>query len=470
MALKTRSRAADISPGLGLDPTLEDEAILVETRRRHGSRMAAREAGVAGVLNVCFVVACLVVLALAPVHHVDGLGVLLCAVVFVLATRVRIDTPFGYTLATQLAFVPLAMRTPVGLLAPIVMACLILAYVPQFARGEIPVGRLALVSLNAWFSVGPALLFALGGWDPLTAGPAVLIAALAAQFAVDFAVSSIRFGLTRGAPLQAQIRELWVYAVDAGFSGVGWMAGEVGRHRAWTVLLFVPLLGVLALFSREREKRLAATLELSAAYRGTALVLGDVVEADDGYTGEHSKSVVALAAEVGNALGLDAERRRNLEFAALLHDVGKIAVPKTLINKPGRLDAQEWTIVKTHTVEGQRMLDRVGGFMHEVGLIVRSHHERWDGSGYPDGLAGEAIPLEARIVSCCDSWNAMRTDRVYRAALPYATAVAEMKQGAGVQFDPRIVAGLLGLVAEEADKPRAGGNHPSGHSVPTPVT
>jgi putative nucleotidyltransferase with HDIG domain len=199
-------------------------------------------------------------------------------------------------------------------------------------------------------------------------------------------------------------------------------------------------------------------------------VLGDVVEADDGYTGEHSKSVVALAAEVGSALALDAARRRNLEFAALLHDVGKIAVPKSLINKPGRLDADEWTIVKTHTVEGQRMLDRVGGFMHEVGLIVRSHHERWDGTGYPDGLVGEAIPLEARIVSCCDSWNAMRTDRAYRAALPYATAVAEMKRGAGVQFDPRIVACLLGLVAEEAEGSVPGEDVRGGQSVPTPIT
>ena len=117
-------------------------------------------------------------------------------------------------------------------------------------------------------------------------------------------------------------------------------------------------------------------------------------------------------------LGLDAERRRNLEFGALLHDVGKIAIPKEIINKPGKLDPDEWTVIKTHTLEGQKMLDRVGGFMREVGLIVRSHHERWDGGGYPDGLAGEAIPLEARIIAVCDSWNAMRTDRAYRKALP----------------------------------------------------
>jgi putative nucleotidyltransferase with HDIG domain len=192
-------------------------------------------------------------------------------------------------------------------------------------------------------------------------------------------------------------------------------------------------------------------LELSSAYRGTALVLGDVIEADDGYTGEHCKSVVALTLELAEHLGLSAERQRNLEFAALLHDVGKIAIPKEIINKPGKLDPHEWTIVKTHTLEGQKMLDRVGGFMRQVGSIVRSHHERWDGAGYPDGLKGEEIPLEARIISCCDTWNAMRTDRPYRKALDYATAEAELRSASGSQLDPSLVEALLELVASEAE-------------------
>jgi putative nucleotidyltransferase with HDIG domain len=88
-----------------------------------------------------------------------------------------------------------------------------------------------------------------------------------------------------------------------------------------------------------------------------------------------------------------------VEFGALLHDIGKIAIPKSIINKPGPLDTDEWAVIKTHTLEGQKMLDRVGGFMKEVGLIVRSHHERWDGAGYPDGLAGDEIPLEARVIA-----------------------------------------------------------------------
>jgi putative nucleotidyltransferase with HDIG domain len=204
-------------------------------------------------------------------------------------------------------------------------------------------------------------------------------------------------------------------------------------------------------FAREREARLQGLFELNQAYHGTALLLGDVVEADDSYTGTHSRGVVSLAMDVGAALGLDAAQRRNLEFAALLHDVGKVAIPKAIINKPGKLDPAEWTVIKTHTLEGQRMLDRVGGFMRSVGLIVRSHHEQWDGGGYPDGLAGEAIPLEARIIACCDAWSAMTTTRSYREAMPVTAAAAEIRRCTGTQFDPRVADALLAIVLDAPD-------------------
>ena len=187
-------------------------------------------------------------------------------------------------------------------------------------------------------------------------------------------------------------------------------------------------------------------------------MLADVVEADDGYTGEHCKAVVQLALTLADELGLCVEQRRNLEFGALLHDVGKIAIPNEIINKPGKLDPHEWKIIETHTLEGQKLLDRVGGFMRNVGLIVRSHHERWDGRGYPDGLAGEAIPLEARIISCCDSWDAMRSDRCYRKALSHEVARAELVANSGHQFDPSIVVALLKLIEgtrEDRPSPRS---------------
>ena len=135
--------------------------------------------------------------------------------------------------------------------------------------------------------------------------------------------------------------------------------------------------------------------------------------------------------------------------------MGKIAIPNEIINKPGKLDPHEWQVIKTHTTEGQAMLDRVGGFMSDVGRIVRSHHERWDGGGYPDGLAGEAIPIEARIVAACDSWNAMTTDRSYRMALPFELAQQELVACAGSQFDPRVVEAMLGIVTPEPARARA---------------
>jgi putative nucleotidyltransferase with HDIG domain len=209
-----------------------------------------------------------------------------------------------------------------------------------------------------------------------------------------------------------------------------------------TFLALGPLLLLLSAFARERTDRLESVFELTRAYKGMALVLGDVVEADDQYTGEHCRDVVELAGAVGRELGLGADDRRNLEFGALLHDVGKVAIPKALINKPGPLTAEEYEIVKTHAVEGQRMLDRVGGFMRDVGVIVRHHHERWDGGGYPDGLAAEAIPLSSRIVACCDTLNAMTTTRSYRRAVPVERALAELRRCSGSQFDPRVVAAV----------------------------
>ena len=143
-------------------------------------------------------------------------------------------------------------------------------------------------------------------------------------------------------------------------------------------------MGLLALFARERRAHIDKALALSHAYRGTALLMSDLLEADDAYTGgEHSHGVVALALTVGDALGLDARGRRNLEFAALLHDIGKIRVADEIINKPGKLTDEEFALIKRHPVDGQEMLERVGGVLSEVGIIVRHHHERWDGARVP---------------------------------------------------------------------------------------
>jgi putative nucleotidyltransferase with HDIG domain len=252
--------------------------------------------------------------------------------------------------------------------------------------------------------------------------------------------------------------------VDAALSGVAFAVAVLMGSSAFAVLTIVPMLGLLGMFARERSSRLSGLLELGETYRGTALLLGDVVEADDAYTGMHSQGVVKLVLAVADRLGLDADRRRNVEFAALLHDVGKIAIPKEIINKPGKLDEHEWTIMKTHAAEGERMLRQVGGFMNDVAAIVRSHHERWDGGGYPDGLLGEAAPFESRIITCCDSWSAMRTTRPYRQAMQYEDAVAEMERHSGAQFDPVVAEALLSVVAEQNHD--TAGPAPGAHDAP----
>jgi HD-GYP domain-containing protein (c-di-GMP phosphodiesterase class II) len=182
-------------------------------------------------------------------------------------------------------------------------------------------------------------------------------------------------------------------------------------------------------------------------------VLAEVVDADDAYTGMHTRDVVELSVTVADHLKLDDHRRRNIEFGALLHDVGTVAIPKDILNKPGHLTEAEWEVMRTHTAVGQRMLDRVGGFMREVGAIVRSSHERWDGGGYPDALAGEEIPLEARIITACDAYNAMTTTRPYRQAMDPAAAAAELVRCSGSQFDPVVVEALLAVVGATTPAP-----------------
>ena len=213
--------------------------------------------------------------------------------------------------------------------------------------------------------------------------------------------------------------------------------------QSYAFLLGVPLMGLLAYFARERRSRIDHALELSHAYRGTALLLGDVVEADDAYTGLHSQDVVSLVLNVADQLGLDSRARREAEFTALLHDIGKVKIPKEIINKPGALTPEERAIINTHTIEGEQMLEKIGGLLGEVGHLVRSCHERWDGGGYPDGLAGEETPLIARIVCACDAFSAMTTNRPYRKAMSTADALDELRTCSGTQFDPTVIEALV---------------------------
>jgi HD-GYP domain-containing protein (c-di-GMP phosphodiesterase class II) len=276
----------------------------------------------------------------------------------------------------------------------------------------------------------------------------IYVGALAAQFAFEIAAAGVISSIGHGVRVRDVPRFLvWVLAVDAGLAPTGLAIAFAATASPVAVVFALPLVGLLLHFSTERRRRIDHTLELSDTYRGTAFLLGDVVEADDAYTGSHSRDVVELVLAVCDHLGLDPAERRDSEFVALLHDVGKIRIPSEIINKPGALDAAERAVMETHTLIGEELLDRVGGLLGDIGRIVRSCHEHWDGAGYPDGLVGEEIPLIARIVCACDAYSAMTTDRSYRKARSSAEALLELQRCAGTQFDPRVVEALSVVAA-----------------------
>src|SRR4051794_28263895 len=181
--------------------------------------------------------------------------------------------------------------------------------------------------------------------------------------------------------------------------------------------------------------------------RGAIGALALALSERDRGTGEHAEQVVALAGAVARRLNLDAEEVERIAAAALLHDVGKVAVPDSILSKPGPLNDEEWAVMRNHSVVGERILRAVPG-LGPVARMVRHGHERFDGNGYPDGLRGEEIPLGSRIVLVCDAYDAMTSPRPYRDALSREQAVAELAAHAGTQFDPRVVDALVGYLED----------------------
>jgi HD-GYP domain-containing protein (c-di-GMP phosphodiesterase class II) len=174
-------------------------------------------------------------------------------------------------------------------------------------------------------------------------------------------------------------------------------------------------------------------------------VLAGTVGLRDDQTGCHCGRVVEVACRIGRQLGLGARALRELAYAARVHDIGKVGVPDAVLRKPGPLTSSEWTLVQGHSQWGSDLLGRVPG-LERVAAIVRHHHERFDGGGYPDGLSAEEIPLESRILAVADAYVAMTEDRPYRRGLPDSAAEAELYAHRGAQFDPLVVDALLASV------------------------
>jgi putative nucleotidyltransferase with HDIG domain len=176
------------------------------------------------------------------------------------------------------------------------------------------------------------------------------------------------------------------------------------------------------------------------------LALSEALARKDADTAVHAQQVAVLAERVGVRLGMAASDLRSLRWGALLHDVGKVEISDHLLAKQSALTSSEYDQVKQHTVIGARMVERVAR-LGKVHQLVRWSHERWDGTGYPDGLAGTAIPLGSRVIFVCDAFDAMVSDRPYRSAMPVEEALAELRTGAGAQFDPDVVDALVAELA-----------------------
>jgi len=203
---------------------------------------------------------------------------------------------------------------------------------------------------------------------------------------------------------------------------------------------------VLCKFAANAYQRIQLAAQLEMHYTKTIEALVSALEARDPYTQAHAGRIRDVAVALSMAVKVSAEERRAVRLGAILHDVGKIGISDSILLKPGPLSDQEWAAMKTHPQIGERMLQGID-FLSQALPIIRHHHERWDGRGYPDGLDGEEIPIGARIVAVCDAFDAMTTDRPYRQAMSLEVACAELTSESGKQFDPRCVSLLVDIVS-----------------------
>ncbi len=267
---------------------------------------------------------------------------------------------------------------------------------------------------------------------------------LARELSEGFASLTEPFLLLREQAVQIVPEELLdseseAYAVAPVATDTGWGAISVAVAEAASFgQRELDLLGGIASQAKLAIANASSFDTLERTFLSTVETLANALEANDQYTSSHARSIRDMATSVGAELGLDAPALKRVELAALFHDIGKIGIPTDILTKPGPLTPEERAIVERHPELGERILAPIEQ-LRDVRTIVRSCHERWDGSGYPDGLVGEQIPLEARIIFACDAFHAMTTDRPYRAALPHDEARRRLAEAAGTQFDPGVV-------------------------------
>jgi HD-GYP domain-containing protein (c-di-GMP phosphodiesterase class II) len=449
--MEQTAELTNFRPTADSDRNMDLEGLVADARERRPQPMPTRERLYAGASAAAFLGTVALLGAVLPYEVPDHWGlVALPVVLYALASRCKFEVSGGHAVPTQIAFVPMLFLAPLPLVPLLVALADLLARVPDFVLKRSHADRWLYSFSHAWFSLAPVTIIAI--WAP---GPPrieyawVYLAALAGESVLGVAEAVIGDRVMYGTRVgDVLVGATWSFWINALLTPVAYVVAAVAVEEPLTLLAVAPLFWLLWAFSQERKQRLDAAHELSQTYRGTVMVLADVVEADDDYTASHCRSVVELCAATGAKLGIGREEMQELEIAALLHDVGKIAIPAEILNKPAKLTEDEFELMKTHTIEGQALLERVGGKLARIGEIVRSCHERWDGAGYPDGLMGEEIPLASRIVFACDAYSAMTTDRPYRRAMSADAALAELRTNAGTQFEPRVVEAVVEVVED----------------------
>jgi ribonuclease P protein subunit RPR2 len=231
---------------------------------------------------------------------------------------------------------------------------------------------------------------------------------------------------------------------------IGAEGDELSSLRA-QLMVFARELAMLYRLERERSRELERALQgLRETYLSTMKVLAQVVEAKDATTRGHLDRTQAYGMALARRIDPALADRPELAYGFFLHDIGKVGIPESILRKRGPLSDDEWEVMRSHPALGARIVEPMR-FLGEAALVIRHHHERFDGTGYPAGLRGEAIPLPARIFAVADAFDAMTSDRPYRAALPRGRALQELALARGTQFDPDVVDVFVGLVHEEGE-------------------
>jgi diguanylate cyclase (GGDEF)-like protein/putative nucleotidyltransferase with HDIG domain len=405
--------------------------------------------------------------ALVAVAQWDGenpLRLAFCLIFAVMTSKLKVRLPgIVGSMSVNYVFIlmailelPLAQAILVGMAANVAQSTLAAVSRPAPVQIAFNIANGTFCSMVAGLVYGSPWLRSLDASLPM-----MLFWTTVAYFLINtFAVAAI-VGFTEGKPVPIiwYHNFFWTgpqYIFGAGFAGV-----LVASSRQWGWQYMVLLLPGIHLLYRSYHLYLAKLAEekkhvseVAELHLRTIEALALAIEAKDDTTHAHLRRVQVYALEIAREMGLPADEIRALEAAALLHDIGKLAVPEYIINKPGRLTREEFEKMKVHPIVGAEILECVQ-FPYPVVPIVRSHHEKWDGSGYPDGLVGEQIPVGARILTVVDCLDALASDRQYRKALPLEQALQQVVEQSGTSFDPRVVTILKNRCQELEAKARS---------------